>query len=480
MAMNDIAVLDMDATTMAEAIAAKQITSFAATEIFISHLQKFNPYVNCLVEERFTKAREEAQRADEALAQGKAKGRLFGVPISIKESFDVAEMRTTGGIPRRKDIMANKDADIVARLRKEGAIILGKTNTPVLCFCQESDNKLYGRTNNPWNLSQTAGGSSGGEAASIAAGGAAVGVGSDIGGSIRFPSHFNGVIGFKSGNQQVSQRGSFPSIEHPLQKRMLGMGALAKSVRDARMINEIIANNQPKTLSLDDFSLVIPMDTLQYPAKPSTLTALKSVAKVLGSYLPVVDEQPPYYNQATSLWQLSMALDGAKAIGQLANGGSPLHPLREYLKERLFHKSDLHHYFTWVIAVANMVKPGKKQLSEMQKTLQQGDRELKKYFNQRLLILPVYHCAAPVHGQVIKELFSLRLTFRRYLPFVAYANTWGLPALVIPVAEDDNGLPIGVQIISRVGNEDAIFKLGEILERELRGYRRSNVEKNLV
>lgn len=164
----------------------------------------------------------------------------------------------------------------------------------------------------------------------------------------------------------------------------------------------------------------------------------------------------------------------------MANGGNPLHPWREYLKERFLHKSDLHRYFTWVMVTANLVKPGKKQLVEIEKTFKQGDRELKEYFNQRLLILPVYHCAAPAHGRVIKELFSLRLTYRRYLPFVAYANAWGLPALIIPVGEDAHGLPIGVQIISRVGNEDAIFKLGEIPERELRGYKRCPVGETLA
>ena len=127
----------------------------------------------------------------------------------MKESFHVEGMRTTGGLLNRKESIQDADAEVVRKLRNEGAIILGKTNTPALCFCQETDNKLYGRTNNPWDLTRTAGGSSGGEGVLIAIGGAAVGLGSDIGGSIRLPSHFNGVVGFKSGNSQVSSVGVF-------------------------------------------------------------------------------------------------------------------------------------------------------------------------------------------------------------------------------------------------------------------------------
>lgn len=470
----DTAILDMDATDMAEKIATRKISSLHAANIYISHLQKINPQVNCLVEERFEQARKEAHNADQQIAKGEARGRLFGVPISMKESFDVAGMITSGGIPTRKNYIAKEDAEVVARIRAEGAIIIGKTNTPVFCFCQETDNKLYGRTNNPWDLSRTVGGSSGGEGALIATGGAAVGVGADIGGSLRFPSHFNGVIGFKSGNRQVSAQGSFPAMDHPLQDRMMGVGALSKSVRDARMINEIIAHNQPEKRILEDFSVVIPQHTLGYPAKPSTIKAVKSAAQTLGRYLPVTDEQPPCYQESTVLWQQAMSI-GIPEVCQLANGGQPLNPLLEYLKERMFHSSDLHRYFTWVMFTANLVKPSSKQVQKMEKVIQEGDRKLAAYFEQRLLVLPVYHCAAPAHGRVIKELFSLTFSYRRYMPFVAYANTWGLPSLIIPVAEDEQGLPIGLQIISRVGNEDAIFQVGEILEQELRGYRRAEL-----
>ena len=172
--------------------------------------------------------------------------------FSMKESFLPRARSPQADFPHHAFGPRSSDAEVVRRLKKEGAILLAKTNTPALCFCQETDNLLYGRTNNPWDLSKTAGGSSGGEGALIAAGGAAVGIGADIGGSIRFPAHFNGVIGFKSGMNQVPDEGLFPKLAHPLQQNMLGIGALSKSVADAQLIHEIIAGKPSPSQNLSE------------------------------------------------------------------------------------------------------------------------------------------------------------------------------------------------------------------------------------
>src|SRR5699024_10412991 len=144
-----------------------------------------------MVETRINTAVKEAKEKDYRRGESVASGKLYGVPISVKESYAVKDMKTTSGILSRKDVISSEDAEIIKKLKDEGAIILGKTNTPEMCFCQETENKLYGRTNNPWDLNRTAGGSSGGEGSLLASGGSAVGIGADIGGSIRFPSHFN-------------------------------------------------------------------------------------------------------------------------------------------------------------------------------------------------------------------------------------------------------------------------------------------------
>lgn len=465
-------ILNMDAVSLAHEIANRRISSLEAVNTYIMHINNFNPVLNSMVEDRFAEARREAQQVDEKIARGDKGGRLFGVPVTVKEAFDITGMKTTGGLLWRQDMVMENDSAVVAKLKGEGAVFLGKTNTPILCFCQETDNKLYGRSNNPWDVSKTTGGSSGGEGALMAAGGAAVGIGSDIGGSIRFPSHFNGIIGFKSGSGQVSHAGTYPPFTVPLQERMLGIGAMAKSVRDARLINEIIAENPAPPRMLDNFSVTFPLENLFYPVSDEVLKSLTEVKKHLSLQMEVMDAPPPYYIEAAQLWQEIMSI-GTEAVVSSGFNGKPGHVWREYLREVLFKSSDLHRFFTWAMIGARMFAPNAGRISAIEKTIASGQQAVDSYLDKRLLILPVFHTAAKAHGEVFRDIFSIRRTFLRYMPFVAYVNTWGLPSLVLPVAEDKNGLPLAIQIISRVGNEEAIFKMGEQLEKHFRGYRRA-------
>lgn len=467
--------LNADSMATADMIKKKEVSSLEITEVYINQLKHINPKINCLVEERFKEAIQEAQLADEQIQQEKntSRGKLFGVPISIKECLDVKDMKTTGGISLLQNAIKSEDSAIAAKLKAEGAIILGKSNTPALCFYQETENKLFGRTNNPWDLTKTVGGSSGGEGALIAAGGAAVGIGSDIGGSIRFPSHFNGVIGFKSGKNQVSYTGGFPEITIPLQERMLGVGAMAKSVRDAELINEIISNSKPESKNLNHFEIIMPVYENTYPLSVRTRELMIQTKEFIEKTFTVHDEIPPYFNQSALLWQLIMSIDGAKSMAETAFGHKSPIILTEYMKEKLFKNANLPHFLTWALFGANLFKPNKKQLNELENTIMEGDEKLAKYLDNRLLILPVYHTGATKHGQVYKELFSIKKTYLKYMPYIAYANVWGLPSLTLPIGEDEYSMPISIQIISLTGNENAIFQLGTLLEKQFRGYKRA-------
>lgn len=464
------ALLDMDATTLAREIRNDTISSRDATEAYIAHLQRVNGKLNCLVEDRFAQAREEARQADALRAQGRGEGLLFGVPVSVKEAFAVKGMKTTGGLRHRRDHRATQDAPVVARMKREGAIILGKTNTPTLCFCQETDNKLYGRSNNPWDLARTTGGSSGGEAALIAVGGAALGIGSDIGGSIRFPAHFNGVIGFRSGNQQVTQQGHFPYTEEPWQERMLGIGALAKSVNDAELLNTIIADHPPRPVNTETFMTVVPPAHPRFPLDPSSARLLASVRDFFGKGGTTNDEPVPFLDKAASWWQLAMSLDGGAGIAQLAFDGKKPHPWREYLKELATGSSDYHRYLSWALIGASLFQPSKRKWSALVDQLKEADAVVARYLENRVLVLPVYHSAALPHGGVYAEIFSMRWTVLRVMPYVAFVNVFGLPALVVPVGTDEHGLPVAVQLVSAVGNERALFDAGRKLEQAFRGY----------
>jgi fatty acid amide hydrolase 2 len=465
-------ILDMDATTLAQRIRSREITSVEATNTYIEHIKRVNPAINFLVEDRFGQALKEATECDRRLNEGKGAGRLFGVPISIKECFDVGGMKTTGGLVRLRDRIAQQDAQVVAKLRAEGAIILGKTNTPTLCFCQETDNKLYGRTNNPWDPTRTTGGSSGGEAACIAVGGATVGLGSDIGGSIRFPAHFNGVIGYKSGAKQVSQVGHFPEVTDPYQEKMLGIGAIAKSVEDAELINEIIAEVRPSEIAISEFSVIIPPIHPKVPVGTETWELVKNVQSCLSKEYSITNAFPPFFEKLATMWQLIMSIDGGIGVAKHAFGDNEPRPILEFARDLVFKDSHIHRYLTWGLIGVNLFKPTGKVLEQLKKDLAFAEEQSRDYFQNKVLVVPVYHEPALQHGKVYGEIFSIRKTYQQYMPYVAIANTLGLPALTIPIGENERGLPIAVQLITSVGQEKALFHFGKILEENFRGYQR--------
>lgn len=475
--MEKLPVIEMDASSIASAIKKKQISSVETVTAFIEQIKTVNPAINALVEDRFSQALQEAKEADELLKNNAPLGKLHGVPISMKECFHVKGMKTTGGLEHRQDLIYQEDADVVHQLKQEGAIILGKTNTPALCFCQETDNKLYGRTNNPWNPAKTAGGSSGGEGALLAAGGAAVGIGSDIGGSIRFPSHFNGVIGFKPGKGTVSSTGHFPSVQHDLQERMLAVGPIGKTVQDMQFIYEILTDSPVKSQTLQQFKMEILPANPGYPLSVKTSELLRQLESFLEKIYNVQQIMPPYFRDSALIWQEVMSINGSKLVEDEAFNNDRSGLIRSFLKEKLSQRTNVHPYLSWAIMGAKMFKPSQKRVREIADILQQGDELLKTYFDKRLLILPVYHQAALEHGQVFKEIFSIRKTYLQYMPYAAYANVWGLPALTIPVGEDEENMPIGIQIISGTGNEDAIFRLGKLLAKRFRGYKLASVEE---
>lgn len=453
-----------DVCTLKKMLKEEQITARKVLEVYKKVIENVNPKVNAIVEKRYDQALEEAKQYDETIDKEHL-GKLAGVPITVKELFDVQHMQTTGGLLHRKGLLAKYDAEVVKRLKNEGAIIIGKTNTPELSFCQETDNKLYGRTNNPRDLTKTVGGSSGGEAAAIASGMAAAGIGSDIGGSIRFPSHFTGIIGFKSGRDQVSAQHSFPETIHPLQERMLGIGPMTKSVRDARLLYEIIADHKVTPTNLKEFTInVIPKTN--FPLSRRTTKLLTQVYKTCREDYLVERKVPAYFNESAVLWQKIMSIEGGKMAGTHFNG----HVITEHVKEKFFKNSAHHRYLSWALIGAKLFEPSTKEIEKMTETIEAGDQFLDAYLEKRILAFPVYHSPAPNHGKVYSEIFSIRKTFKKYMPYIAYANVWGLPSLTIPIGVNRAGLPIAIQLMSKNGNEDALFQLGERLENAFLGY----------
>lgn len=464
--------LDMDAIAIATGIREGKWTSLEVTQAYISHIEHVNKFINAVTETRFVEAIQEAKLADEKVKQGEPVGRLHGVPMSIKDNIHVRGMSTILGLPHRASKKEEQDAYIVELLKREGAIILCKTNTPALCFYQESENKVTGLSCNPWDLSRSVGGSSGGEGALLATGGAAVGVGTDIGGSIRFPAHYNGVVAFKSGRSQIQADGILPAFNLPEQYRMLGIGAMGKSVRDAQLLNEIFTDKKKSFVNLDDYEFIIPERIDGVPLESSTEQLVDEVYKKISGDFKAIREVPLFFSESAYVWQKAMSIGGSSALKPLISDEKQLNVYIEFIKEKLFGRSTLPAKLSWAMIGSDMFKTTDRELAEIRATIAKADEQLDTYLTNRIIIMPTYHEAAQKHGKQYGELFSIKKTFMQYIPYISYANSWGLPSLVLPAGRDRAGMPISLQLITKIGQEDALFQFGEWFEETIYAFER--------
>src|SRR5579871_4104437 len=242
-------------TQMSELIRARKLSPVELMDAHLKQIEKHNPQINAFIRILEEPARAAAQAAERALSSaGPILPPLHGIPVSIKDSFNIAGVPTTSGSRFFADSKPARDATGVTRLKQAGAIPIGKTNCPEFLSNYESDNFVTGRTNNPWDLERTPGGSSGGEAAAIALYCSAGGIGSDGGGSIRIPAHFCGIAGLKPTPGRVSAAGCFPPICNPVGPVSVA-GPMARSAQDVRLLFAAVAGYDDQ----DPFSAPVPL-----------------------------------------------------------------------------------------------------------------------------------------------------------------------------------------------------------------------------
>ncbi|MBN2653166.1 MAG: amidase [Spirochaetales bacterium] len=470
-------ILSCDIVDILELYNKEQLTPSKLVEIFIEQQQNINEQLNLVVEDRYTQARKEAKDYDNILKTQIGKFPLFGIPISMKESFNVENLHTTGGLKHRKNFIAKKDAPVVKKLKEAGAIILDKTNTPTLCFCQETDNLLFGRSNNPWNTKYTTGGSSGGEAALIAVGGAVAGFGSDIGGSIRIPAHFNGVVGFKPGHSTFNGDGHLPSKSTECQKIMLGYGPLTKSVRDARKIYEVISDYpiKAKDLKLEELNLYHMCNFNKIKCCKETQALFEKILNTLESKMQTEKYIPPFMNKVSDNWKNVMAEDKANFIFEDAYPKQKHGHYADYFKSKIGLKGTNHKFLAFGLIGTSLFAPSKEKMLKVKAEQKEWTSTIeKKLKGNGIILMPTYPHPAKKHGKIYSEIFNLSGGYKKTMPFTAFANFLGLPALTMPVGFSKKGLPISIQIISSKGNEDVIFKVGEFLESQGFKYSRNS------
>ena len=311
------------ARELARLIADGEVSATEAVEAHIARIEAVNPALNAVCWKRYEEARSEARIADQLRASGAQLAPLHGVPITVKECLDLEGSPSTFGLPSRANIPAERDDPYVARLRAAGAIIVGKTNVSQLLFFVEADNPLYGRTNNPWNLERTPGGSSGGQAAIIAAGGSPLGIGTDIGGSNRVPAAFSGIVGMKATAGRLPDQGR---LSMPIGQRAIvsQVGVFARDVVDLGLGLEILNGGRspaveppmplgdPAGVDLSKLRVACFTDDGVLAACPAARRAVKEAADILrGAGAQVSEWRPPDIGEAVSLIYSLFSADGA-------------------------------------------------------------------------------------------------------------------------------------------------------------------------
>src|SRR5450755_1355939 len=459
----------LSAVSMADQIRRRKLSPVELVEAHLTRIAELNPKLNAFVQVDAEGARRQARVAEVAVGSGEALGVLHGVPLSIKSSIEVAGLRWETGTKLRAGIVAERDAPLVARLRQAGAIILGVTNAPELLMAWETDNLLYGRTNNPWDLARTPGGSSGGEAAAIAAGMSAGGVGSDGGGSIREPAHFSGICGLKPTPGRIPATGHFPSSVGPF--ALLGVvGPMARNMDDLKILFEVMQGPDDGDPSAAPVPLRWPeQDDLtgvrvgyfeedgRTPVTLETRAAVRTAAEALQrAGFPVERFRPEGLELARQLWWKLFGIAGGMVLGPMTKGREA--DLSPILKE-------------FSSGVAS--KPSHTGESLLDTWIQRDVVRMQVFAQMRdypVLLCPVASIPAFRHGERSWQVEGKTVKYLDAWSYTEWFNLLGTPAVVVPVGKSPEGLPIGVQIVARPWQEELVISVGAALEHQCGRY----------
>lgn len=447
------------ASEAARAIRERRITSMELTEHILERIELYNARINAIVTLMREEALKRARAADEALRRVELWGPLHGVPITVKDCFEVSGVRTTAGSPSLKDHVPEHDAVAVARLRGAGAIILGHTNVPIMAGDWQSYNKVFGTTNNPWDLERTPGGSTGGGAAAVAAGLSFLSLGSDIGGSIRVPSHFCGVYGHKPTLNVVPLRGHIPPPpgSPPGPPPYLPVaGPLARSAEDLKIALEVLGGPDAEdakaykwTLppargaSLSDYRLGYVLDHPACPVSSDIKRVMKAAVEALHGRVGVLEEGwPPGVDpvEQYTTYRFLLASNAAQSL------------IDDEYEEKRRQAQDQDGSYEPIIARA-WTAPHKHFQAEDGKRMAARALWQEFFETHDAFLLPVSFLPAFPHDHS-HPFWNRRLPTpegpRRYeelLFWISFATLTGLPATVAPIGRTRDGLAVGIQIM---------------------------------
>jgi fatty acid amide hydrolase 2 len=457
------------ATALAAAIARKELRAVEVVDAHIAHARAVNPTLNAIVVERFAAARAEAEAADAHQEAGHPLPPLHGVPCTIKESFAFAGMPNCAGLVSRAAYRSPADAITVARLRGAGAIPLGLTNTSELCMWLESDNRVYGRTNNPYQSAHIVGGSSGGEGAIVGSGASPFGLGSDVGGSIRLPAFFNGVFGHKCSPGLIPNSGQFPSANGAEAEGMLSTGPLCRKAVDLWPLLRILAGpdlpaalrRDPATEALAGLRVVLlPRPTWRDPQPAQAAAVLKAGEALKGRGAAVSEGSLPGLRKGFLLWGNRLGAGNVHSFHELLGGEGPPPPLARELW-RLFRGQSAHTPAALGLALVEKVPLGDPAANV--RALDALQAELLALIGPRgVLLQPTFPRVAPRHGQPLLRFWEAGYT--------GIYNALGLPVTQVPTGLDGDGLPTGLQVVGAPGEDALCVAVAQALEADLGGW----------
>jgi amidase len=464
------------ATELRRLLRDRELSSAELVEATLARIDAVNPAINAVVAMDASRARAAAADADRRLATGEARA-LEGLVITIKDSFDVAGLRSTAGAAPYRDRVPAADAAAVARLRAAGAVIIGKTNVPAFTADFQAYNAVYGTTNNPWNGSRSPGGSSGGAAAAVATGMSAFELGSDLGGSIRWPAHACGVFGLKTTWNLVSLWGHVPPTPERRMARnpdLMVAGPIARAAADLDLVLPVLAGPRgdvtayaplapPRQTSPKGLRVAVWLDEPFAPVQTAVADAVRQAAQRLAGAGASVDEAA----------RPRVRFEEAFEIFSLLNHAIVAYSLPPKVRDRLqraasgFAPGDLSHRA--LQARGARMTPGLYQHVKGRK--QRLEAAWARFFERFDVVLcpPAPVVAIPhdhgpdVHARVI-DVDGRRYPYLDFLKWASLASSADLPATVAPVTRTAEGLPAGVQIIAAKGEDRTAIAVAGMLE----------------
>src|SRR6266542_3713864 len=454
-------------TRLAELIRDQKVSPVEVFQACLNRIEEINPKLNAIVTIA-PDALEKAKEAEAAVTRGAALGPLHGVPVTIKDTIETAGLRTTSGSAMRAGFIPERDAPAVARLKAAGAIVLGKTNAAEMAMDYTADNPVFGRTNNPYDLSRTPGGSSGGEAAAIAACLSPAGLGSDLAGSIRIPSHFCGIVGLKPTTGRVAGAGQCPPSIGPY---TLGsaIGPMARRVEDLGLLFAALTGTSTTSLQktrndMRGSRAAWYADDEVAPVTKETRQAVEDAARVLADAGLVVEQYRPG------------KVERGSAVGLRLSSRASAVQLRDVYSG---HAEEGGGFVRWRLATADEARPP--TLDEYIRSWMERDRlraELIEWMERiPLIVAPIGSTPALEHDASKVTVAGQTFGVFRAFSYAQTFNVFDLPCVSVPAARSSEGLPIGVQIIGRPFAEDEVLAAASIVEEALGGWQPPMFEK---